>query len=976
MKHLLLFLSLTLGLTVYSQNVGISETNPASKLSVKGSASVGSAYSTTAAPVNGAIIQGNVGIGTTAPITSLHIVGSGILAQGSFGVAGVPVSGSGVRMMWIEGYGSFRAGFVNGSEWDQANVGSYSVAMGVSTIASATSSTAFGEGTVASGLSSFAVGAGCIASNGGCAAMGVSTLASGQSAFAMGYLSHATGDFGGALGYSAYAFSAGEVALGMFNTAYTPTNTNGWSANDRVLTVGNGQSVGTPSDAMVILKNGNTGLGISTPANRLEVAGNTKTTSFQMTSGANSTYLLQSDASGNATWASPATASQNIYNANGSLAASRTVTMGANNLTFSSTTGDLIFSPSGTTGSMGIGVVPGGTNRLDVAQTLSGTATAGAVINATGTFSNTNNVITSGLNVNASFTGTGNPGYVFGENITVTGGSEDTRGLVITTSSTASNYGLLVNGGKVGIGTVSPTTTLHVVGDGVLATGTIGTGKIPTTGAGTRMMWYPCLGAFRAGGVAGTNWDSANVGQYSVAMGYDDIASGYGSVACGEGNTVSGEGSASFGITNLVSGIASVACGKNNYLYGNLTGVFGNTNTSHGNNNFLAGQSCGATNDNCIALGYGSFAAGFNSTALGFASAANGDNSVAIGYSVLAASYGEMVVGAYSSTYTPASSTSWVGSDRLFVVGNGTYSLHDNALVILKNGKTGIGTNTPNFLLDVEGGPTGLSSAAAETYFNTSNLTTLTHSVSATTGQVSIYASNYIASAAGFVAHSDQRLKNIIGRSDAASDLSILRDIEVTDYTMRDEATNKGTIKKVIAQQVQSVYPQAVMNAEGAKYVANLHQLTDQYTVNEKTITFTLAKGIEFKDKMDISQGSSIKLYLNGKNTETAIKEVIGTIEVINGNTYTVGLTERIDVAQYDKLFVYGTEVCDLLTVDYEAISMLNVSATQELAKEVFELELANKTLQSENENIHSDVDKLKVSVEVLQQIMGSKAQK
>ncbi|WP_262708345.1 hypothetical protein [Chryseobacterium sp. CH21] len=33
------------------------------------------------------------------------------------------------------------------------------------------------------------------------------------------------------------------------------------------------------------------------------------------------------------------------------------------------------------------------------------------------------------------------------------------------------------------------------------------------------------------------------------------------------------------------------------------------------------------------------------------------------------------------------------------------------------------------------------------------------------------------------------------------------------------------------------------------------------------------------------------------------------------------------------KLFVYGTEVSDLRTVDYDALSMLNISATQELVK-------------------------------------------
>ncbi|MEC4005927.1 hypothetical protein OX283_014755 [Flavobacterium sp. SUN052] len=48
----------------------------------------------------------------------------------------------------------------------------------------------------------------------------------------------------------------------------------------------------------------NVGVGVTAAAgNKLEIAGKTKTTNFQMTAGANANYFLQSDASGNATWA-------------------------------------------------------------------------------------------------------------------------------------------------------------------------------------------------------------------------------------------------------------------------------------------------------------------------------------------------------------------------------------------------------------------------------------------------------------------------------------------------------------------------------------------------------------------------------------------------------------------------------------------------------------------------------------------------
>ncbi len=50
-----------------TNNVGIGEVSPGSKLSVSGGATIGATYDTTAAPTNGLLVEGLVGIGTNSP---------------------------------------------------------------------------------------------------------------------------------------------------------------------------------------------------------------------------------------------------------------------------------------------------------------------------------------------------------------------------------------------------------------------------------------------------------------------------------------------------------------------------------------------------------------------------------------------------------------------------------------------------------------------------------------------------------------------------------------------------------------------------------------------------------------------------------------------------------------------------------------------------------------------------------------------
>lgn len=209
--------------------------------------------------LDGAYDFGGAGAGRTitADNGAVLIAGTdGFISTGSFGSGSIPATGSGVRMMWYPYKAAFRSGRVLADEWDDANIGFYS--------------DAFGAGTKASGTYAFAAGN--------------NTISSGEYSFTMGRV--------------VTAKSYAETVIGTYNTDYVPNSTTDWNATDRLFTVANGENGSSLDDALVILKNGNTGISTATPSATLDIVG-----TIQYTDGNQAANkVLTSDASGNATW--------------------------------------------------------------------------------------------------------------------------------------------------------------------------------------------------------------------------------------------------------------------------------------------------------------------------------------------------------------------------------------------------------------------------------------------------------------------------------------------------------------------------------------------------------------------------------------------------------------------------------------------------------------------------------------------------
>jgi hypothetical protein len=106
----------------------------------------------------------------------------------------------------------------------------------------------------------------------------------------------------------------------------------------------------------------------------------------------------------------------------------------------------------------------------------------------------------------------------------------------------------------------------------------VGSGAIPTEADGSRMMWYGNKSAFRAGFLqpheAG-RWEDANIGQYSVALGYNPQAKGRSSFATGDHSRADGETSTAIGWGASAAGRQSVAIGRNSIATGFVSVALG-----------------------------------------------------------------------------------------------------------------------------------------------------------------------------------------------------------------------------------------------------------------------------------------------------------------------------------------------------------------------------------------------------------------
>jgi hypothetical protein len=168
-----------------------------------------------------------------------------------------------------------------------------------------------------------------------------------------------------------------------------------------------------------------------------------------------------------------------------------------------------------------------------------------------------------------------------------------------------------------------------------------------------------------------------------------------------------------------------------------------------------------------------------------------------------------------------------------------------------------------------------------------------------------------------FVAGSDIRIKDKVEVAHSKESLDIIKNIEITKYHYKDKMTKgNGIHTKLIAQQVAEYLPEAV--TKSSEFIPNIYQV---FKITHKDgNNYGVYFNLEIEDLKELD---TIKVVdKNNDSFETSISKYSNESIFFN-------LPNNYDLN--DEVFIYGKKVDDFLSVDYDNVMCVGISATQEL---------------------------------------------
>ena len=211
------------------------------------------------------------------------------------------------------------------------------------------------------------------------------------------------------------------------------------------------------------------------------------------------------------------------------------------------------------------------------------------------------------------------------------------------------------------------------------------------------------------------------------------------------------------------------------------------------------------------------------------------------------------------------------------------------------------------------------------------------------------------------------------------SDIRIKKDVEdINDDSALDQVLRlqpktykyKNTLergnKKVygfISQQVEDVIPEATTKT--TNFIPNIYEHCEYSNtilnnIPHSTITLPTDYDIATLSVAMNSSNISTRVRVINENSESSELDFVLTSNVSGYGLMTEDITDFTNNSS--NVFVYGTEVEDLTTIDKSYLYTLNVCATQVLSRKIDTLEASNSAMMSRIEQLESELDTLQSS--------------
>ncbi len=665
-----------------------------------------------------------------------------------FGMDSLPQNGSFYLenlLFFDESKSAFRAGALDNSfNWAPDSIGNYSFATGRNTKASGDHSVAHGWASFATGDYAAAHGLQSKATGSGAFSTGQSTLAAGSNALATGFLSQANGQGTFAQGQWTKADAQYASVFGAFNVG--GGNPNAWIETDPIFEIGIGTLI-TPANALTVLKDGTVSFKEYAFPNSAGVSG----------------QVLATDGAGQLSWQEDL----GIFESSSGVIRSTgpdqdDFVFGADELPTGNVSDTLFFFDQSKGGAFRAGQ-PGGGDRWSPANIGDLSFAAGLATQASGAFSaafgnstdaNGSSSFAAGELTNA----TGTASTAFGSFATASGDYSMVTGF---SSDAGGDYSFAAGQLTSASGDHATATGLatDAEGNGAFATGietdadayaSFSLGRY-NVGGGNASTWTASDPVFEIGiGSSAANRANAVTVLKNGTVSFNDYTFPNADGLSGQvlatdgsgalhwendevcqfalnGNAVYNTGGTFddfvFGLDSLpIDGVehraslfffdeskAAFRAGRvwdsedwNTEWLGVTSFAAGWNTKASGNYSFASGQLSEATGWASFAAGNFASASGGAAFALGNFAEANATNSMAIGLLTKADAFATFALGRYN--IGGGNDTAWIDTDPIFEIGNGSSSGNRaNAVTVLKDGRTGIGTHTPEEALSVVG---------------------------------------------------------------------------------------------------------------------------------------------------------------------------------------------------------------------------------------------------------------------------------